>query len=110
MKFWPTLKHSLTEENGGGSPTTSESSNKAAQLKPLPDDAMIIIPLRNAVLFPEVMSPISIGRASSVAAAQEAARTEKPVVFLLQRDPETNDVKPDDVLRAHLGSSMPGWT
>jgi ATP-dependent Lon protease len=97
MKFWPTLKQSLTGENGGGSPATSESSNKAAQLKPLPDDAMIIIPLRNAVLFPEVMAPISIARASSVVAAQEAARTEKPVVFLLQRDPETNDVKPDDV-------------
>jgi len=97
MKFWPTLKQSLISENGGGSPSASESGGNGAQIKPLPDDAMIIIPLRNAVLFPEIMSPISIGRASSVAAAQEAARTEKHVAFLLQRDPETNDVKPDDV-------------
>jgi ATP-dependent Lon protease len=97
MKFWPALKQSLIGENGGGSSAPSEPSDKAAQIKPLPDDAMIIIPLRNAVLFPEVMAPISIARASSVVAAQEAARTEKPVVFVLQRDPETNDVKPDDV-------------
>jgi len=43
------------------------------------------------------MSPISIGRASSVAAAQEAVRTEKRVGFVLQRDPEKNELKPDDL-------------
>ncbi|HEY4997741.1 MAG TPA: LON peptidase substrate-binding domain-containing protein, partial [Usitatibacter sp.] len=66
-------------------------------LKPLPEDALVIVPLRNAVLFPGVMSPISIGRASSVAAAQEAARSEKRVGFLLQRDPEKNELTPDDL-------------
>ena len=42
---------------------------------PIPEDALILIPLRNAVLFPGVISPITIGRASSVAAANEAARS-----------------------------------
>jgi ATP-dependent Lon protease len=97
MKIWPALKQSLIGEDGGGTSSTTESDSKGAQLKPLPDDAMIIIPLRNAVLFPEVMSPISIARATSVTAAQEAARTEKQVAFLLQHDPETNEVKPEDV-------------
>ncbi|MGD2140058.1 MAG: endopeptidase La [Burkholderiales bacterium] len=58
---------------------------------------MIIIPLRNAVMFPGVMSPLSIGRASSVAAAQEAARSEKPICFVLQHEAETNEVTPEDV-------------
>jgi ATP-dependent Lon protease len=66
-------------------------------LKPLPADALILIPMRNTVLFPGVISPITVGRAESVAAAQEAVRAEKKVGFLLQRDPQKNDVKPDDL-------------
>jgi ATP-dependent Lon protease len=49
------------------------------------------------VLFPGVISPITVGRASSVAAAQEAVRAEKKIGFVLQRDPQTNDVKPADL-------------
>jgi len=66
-------------------------------MKPLPQDALIIIPMRNTVLFPGVISPITVGRAASVAAAQEAVRAEKKVGFLLQRDPQTNDVQPSDL-------------
>ena len=79
------------------SPAASPSPAKQAPVKPLPADAMIIIPMRNTVLFPGVISPITVGRIASVAAAQEAVRTEKKVGFLLQRDPQTNDVKPEDL-------------
>src|SRR5438094_10332011 len=53
--------------------------------------------MRNTVLFPGVVSPITIGRKSSVAAAQEAVRSEKKVGFLLQRDARKDDVRPDDL-------------
>src|SRR5688500_9240655 len=66
-------------------------------MKAFPQDALIIIPMRNTVLFPGVISPITVGRASSVAAAQEAVRAEKKIGFVLQRDPQTNDVKPADL-------------
>ncbi|MGH8691472.1 MAG: LON peptidase substrate-binding domain-containing protein, partial [Burkholderiales bacterium] len=66
-------------------------------MKPLPEDALIVIPMRNTVLFPGVISPVTVGRAASVAAAQEAVRSEKKVGFLLQRDPQVNDVKPEDL-------------
>src|SRR5688500_17480053 len=66
-------------------------------MKAFPHDALIIIPMRNTVLFPGVISPITVGRASSVAAAQEAVRAEKKIGFVLQRDPQTNDVKPADL-------------
>ncbi len=70
---------------------------RAGSLKPLPEDALILIPMRNTVLFPGVISPITVGRPSSVAAAQEAVRSERKVGFLLQRDPQKNDVKPEDL-------------
>jgi len=66
-------------------------------MKPLPEDTLIIIPMRNTVLFPGVISPITVGRKSSIAAAQEAVRSEKKVGFLLQRDPAKDEVKGDDI-------------
>ncbi|MGH8672760.1 MAG: endopeptidase La [Burkholderiales bacterium] len=66
-------------------------------MRPIPDDALVIIPLRNAVLFPGTIAPLAVGRASSVAALQEAARTDSRIGFLLQRDREKNDVGPADL-------------
>ena len=70
---------------------------KHSGVKALPEDALILIPMRNTVLFPGVISPITVGRAQSVAAAQEAVRQEKKIGFLLQRDPQKNDVTPEDL-------------
>jgi ATP-dependent Lon protease len=78
-------------------PAPGAAAVGAAALKPLPADALILIPMRNTVLFPGVISPITVGRPSSVAAAQEAVRSEKRVGFLLQRDAQKNDVRPDDL-------------
>ena len=76
---------------------SAAAPGKQAPMKPLPDDALIIIPMRNTVLFPGVIAPITVGRIQSVTAAQEAVRSEKKIGFLLQRDPQTNDVKPEDL-------------
>jgi ATP-dependent Lon protease len=57
----------------------------------LPADAMIILPVRNMVLFPGIVLPFVIGRPRSVAAAQEAARSERPLGVLVQRDASVED-------------------
>ena len=97
MNIWSTMQGMLSPEEAGKSARAPASACGDTTLKPLPEDALVIVPLRNAVLFPGVMSPITIGRASSVAAAQEAARSEKRVGFLLQRDPEKNELTADDL-------------
>ena len=97
MNIWSTIQGTLSPEEAGKSARAPASACGDTTLKPLPEDALVIVPLRNAVLFPGVMSPITIGRASSVAAAQEAARSEKRVGFLLQRDPEKNELTADDL-------------
>ncbi len=76
---------------------TAPGSAAPKPVKPLPEDALILIPMRNTVLFPGVISPITVGRAASVAAAQEAVRTERKVGFLLQKDAQKNDVTPEDL-------------
>jgi hypothetical protein len=42
--------------------------------RPLPEDALIILPVRNVVLFPGMVIPLTVGRERSRAAAQELPR------------------------------------
>jgi ATP-dependent Lon protease len=65
---------------------TPEPHSAAADLQ-LPERAMIILPTRNAVLFPGIVAPLGLGRPQTIAGAQAAARADKPVGVLLQRDP-----------------------
>src|SRR5690348_22394 len=67
------------------------------ELPPLPADAVPIVALRNVVLFPGIVLPVTLGREESIAAAQEAVRTGRKVGLLLQRDaalekPEVTDL------------------
>jgi ATP-dependent Lon protease len=66
---------------------------------PIPGDALIIIPVRHTVLFPDVIMPITIARPKSVAAAQQAVREQRQIGILLQRDAELSDPGPDDLYR-----------
>src|SRR5208337_3692560 len=77
----------------------SFTPGSAVHLPPLPADALIIVPVRNMVLFPGVVLPITIGRPRSVAAAQQAVRDERPVGILMQRNAEATDPLPIDMHR-----------
>ncbi len=65
----------------------SPASTPRIELPPLPADAVPIVAMRNLVLFPGVVLPVTLGREESIAAAQEAVRTGRKVGLLLQRDP-----------------------
>ena len=72
MNFWSWKKDAL--DSGGpaaGKPGRRGRSTSLA-VRPIPEDALILIPMRNAVLFPGVISPVAVGRSSSIAAANEA--------------------------------------
>ena len=71
----------------------------SAALPPLPADALILLPVRSIVLFPGVVFPISVGRAKSVAAAQEAIRRERQVGILMQRDESVDEPSAIDMHR-----------
>ncbi len=65
----------------------------------IPEDVLIIVPVRDTVLFPEMVIPITIGRPKSIAAAQQAVREQRQIGILLQRDAEMSDPGPDDLYR-----------
>src|SRR3569832_2441286 len=61
------------------------ASRPASELPRLPEDALIILPVRNTVLFPGLVLPLTVGRKRSVAAAQAAARGDKTLGVLKQK-------------------------
>jgi ATP-dependent Lon protease len=65
----------------------------------LPPDALIIMPVRNFVLFPGTVFPVTIGRPRSIHAAQQAVREQRQVGILMQRDPELAEPGPLDLHR-----------
>jgi ATP-dependent Lon protease len=80
-------------------PPLDESAKPDTDGIRIPDDALIIVPVRNIVLFPGVVAPITISRAKSIAAAQQALREQRPIGIFLQRDAEMDDPGPDDLYR-----------
>ncbi len=66
---------------------------------PLPEDALIILAVRGVVLFPGVVVPVTVGRPRSLAAVQEAERSERPLGVLLQRDVDVEDPTPEHLHR-----------
>jgi ATP-dependent Lon protease len=79
--------------------SSSEPAQGGSTLPPLPADALIIVPVRNTVLFPGLMLPITLGRPKSIAAAQQAVRDQRQVGILMQRDPELAEPTPIDMHR-----------
>src|SRR5512146_2379957 len=73
------------------------SSTSRIEVPPLPADAVPIVPLRNVVLFPGIVLPVTLGREESIAAAQEAVRTGRKVGLLLQRDAAMEKPAPTDL-------------
>ncbi len=62
----------------------------------LPSD-LPIIALRNTVLFPNVVLPITVARDKSVKAIAEAQKTNKWIGVIAQKDSNNDDPKPEDI-------------
>ncbi len=66
-------------------------TDPAPQAIELPPGVVALIPMRNLVLFPHVLAPVSMGRAKSVAALEHALAADVPVGIVLQKDPRDDD-------------------
>ncbi len=96
-----------------GTPADSADKTAAAGGAPrataapeLPDDVLIILPVRNVVLFPGVVFPLTVGRERSRAAVLEAARLQRPLGVLLQNKPEVDVPSADDLHRVGTSANV----
>jgi ATP-dependent Lon protease len=89
----------IRAKEGQGSQGGQGSAAAGGTLPPLPSDAIIIVPVRNTVLFPGLVLPITLNRPKSVAAAQQAVRDQRQVGILLQREAAVDDPAAIDMHR-----------
>lgn len=71
-----------------------DQESRSLVLPRLPDDALIILPVRNLVLFPQMVMPVGLGRPQSILAARQAVQQELPMGIVLQEqsDDETPSI------------------
>lgn len=79
----------MTELETQATEAVEAGTEQPVVTKPLPADAIAIIPVREVTLFPGVVMPVTVGRERSIAAAQHAVREQRQVGILMQRDSET---------------------
>src|SRR5688572_11760957 len=89
-----------------GADMADYDQDKTPQDATVTDDMLIIVPVRNLVLFPGTVLPVAVNRERSLAAAQEAVRAKRKIGFLLQKDPETQNPQSGDLHRIGTVASI----
>ena len=93
-------------QSSGSHPAVTTTEAAQPQLPPLSDNALVIIPVRNMVLFPGMLVPITIGRESTIAAAQYAIKAGLPIGVLMQRSAEVESPGADDLFGIGTSASI----
>lgn len=79
-------------------PLLSAEDEEIMNAEEIPEE-LAILPLRNAVLFPGVVIPITVGRDKSIRLVKEAYRNEKIIGVLAQKDSSVEDPQVSDLHR-----------
>ena len=88
----------LLEEDSEFIPLMSPEDEETMNAEEIPE-LVGILPLRNTVLFPGVVIPITIGRDKSIKLVKEAYNSTKVMGVLAQKDVAVEDPEPKDMNR-----------
>ncbi len=58
-----------------------------------------MMPIRDVVIFPHMMTPFVVGRESSVRALEEALATDKKIFLATQHDASVDEPRPEDIFQ-----------
>jgi ATP-dependent Lon protease len=62
-----------------------------------PDQELAVLPVRDTVLFPHAVAPLTVGRKSSVKLIQSLPEDDKLIAVVTQRDPRVDTPAPSDL-------------
>ncbi len=100
-----TLKMRLSEDEFDdfeqAIPLLSEEEEKRMTESDIPDQ-LPILPLKNTVLYPGVVIPITVGRDRSLELVKKAYETDKTIGIVTQKDKDQEDPAPDELY--HVGT------
>ncbi|MFP4469356.1 MAG: LON peptidase substrate-binding domain-containing protein, partial [Bacteroidales bacterium] len=79
-------------------PLLSQEEEEQMNAEEIPE-VLPILPLRNTVLFPGVVIPITVGRDKSIQLVRDAYSAKKVIGVVAQKDPEIEDPGDEDLFR-----------
>jgi len=83
----------VNEHNEQIEPRAGEETTESR----IPEDVLLVLPVRNLIVFPGAVTQVALGREISIAAAQEAVKNNRKLGLVLQRDPSVDEPGPDDL-------------
>lgn len=94
----PMLSDDMMEEDTEFIPLLSSEDEDQMNSEKIPDE-LSILPLRNTVLFPGVVIPITVGRDKSISLVKDAYKGTKTIGVVSQKNDTTEDPTFDDLNR-----------
>ena len=79
-------------------PLISEEDEDSLTLSQIPE-TLPILPLRNTVLFPGVIIPITVGRDKSMKLVRDIYHKTKIIGTVAQKDPNIDEPSPDEMFK-----------
>jgi ATP-dependent Lon protease len=81
----------MSTDSDSEAPEATSASREATPLPALPKDSLILLPVRNTVLFPGMVLPLTAGHGQTKEDVQAAVKRQQPLGIVLQRDPQLQD-------------------
>ncbi|MBQ0024962.1 MAG: endopeptidase La [Bacteroidales bacterium] len=104
-KTYDYMKHTLEQLFEGNSPEVNiipvmsiDASRQDIKDAEMPQ-VLPILPLRNAILFPATVIPVTVGRPKSIQLVNDAFRGDKLIGAVTQLDPKVENPSPDDIFK-----------
>jgi ATP-dependent Lon protease len=98
-KFSNILFAADSESDGDFIPLISDDDEDVDFKKSELPKELPILPLRNTVLFPGVILPITVGREKSIRLVNEINKKDRLIGAVAQKDPNVNEPEEDDMFR-----------
>ncbi|HKP53226.1 MAG TPA: endopeptidase La [Chloroflexia bacterium] len=93
----------IEEEEAAAKPRARKQPKARASQPPNPDDPentivrLPVLPLRDMVIFPHMVTSLFVGREKSIRAIEAALNSERMVLAVSQHNPEDEEIAPDDL-------------
>src|SRR5690554_2435319 len=81
-------------------------SEQSSEVIPGSPRQVVVLPLRDVVVYPHMVIPLFVGRPKSVAAIDAAIKDSKQLLLVAQKDAEKDDPGIDDLHRVGTRASI----
>ena len=100
------LKHPEPQSEREPSQPSEPGQLKGPEAPQIPG-VLPILPVRNLVIFPGTVLPLTIGRPESIKLLEESLPQGRVIGVIAQRSPETDKPAPDELYRVGTACAVP---